>query len=338
MDEVPVLRILLALSACSGGGGAAPGGAPVPVQVQVVAPAPLDHAVDGDGTLSAIDSVAVRPETAGVVADVLFEDGESVRAGQPLVRLRANDAQATLLEARSKAQLATVALGRARALQARGEVAQADLDDAVANDGLARAAVQRAQESVRRTTIAAPFAGRVGLHGVSSGQVVDGTTVVVRIDRVDPVAVDVALPEGALSRVAPGQTASVTLQTESTPRTATVAYVSPRLDDSTRTVAVRLTLPNPDGVLRPGQSAHVHLVTDHVDAALLVPTQAVVESGGGPGVYVAGADQKAELRPVKLGTRGAEQVEVVDGVKAGDSVIVGGIARLRPGAAITVAP
>jgi RND family efflux transporter MFP subunit len=110
-----------------------------------------------------------------------------------------------------------------------------------------------------------------------------------------------------------------------------VSYVAPRVRDDSRTVDLRVAIGDAHAGLRPGMTAAVRIRTAEVDDAILVPTQAVVRSGDRASVWVVGSDGTAAPRPVELGERTADRVEVVSGLAPGDSVVVEGLARLRPG-------
>lgn len=323
---------LLLLACGSAPPATPPAPAPVPVQVETLAPASLDRTLQGVGTVAALQSVEIRPEVAGLVSAVLFTDGAQVPQDTPLVRLRDQDARAAVQEATARATLAELDLKRVAALAERGDAATAELDAAQAQRALTQAALARANEGLRRTLIRAPFAGALGKHEVSAGQLVDPSKRITTLEALDPIAVDLALPESALALVRPGLAATVTALGD--PQAATVSYVSPRVREDTRTVDVRVTLPNPERRLLPGQSATVLVVSETVPAAIEVPTQAVLQTAQGTAVYVYGDDNTAQLRPVQLGQRGEARVEVRSGLAAGDKVIVQGLARLRPGAPV----
>src|SRR5262245_57170663 len=123
------LALLGALVGCNGTDVAAPAGpAAVPVKVAVLVPTPLDRTIEATGTVETVESADIRPEIQGLVEEVLFEDGAVVKKGDPLVRLRPQDARAAHLDAEARAQLADVDLERAKTLFDRGDVARADLD------------------------------------------------------------------------------------------------------------------------------------------------------------------------------------------------------------------
>lgn len=338
MNAVLLVVMLVGCGGGSGGAGAPAGGAPVPVAVEPVVAAPLDRTVSATGTVEAVDSAELRPEAAGLVEAVLFTDGEAVTKGQPLVRLRSEDARAGLQDARARASLASVDLARQSALFDKGDLAKADLEKAVAADALARAAVTKAEEALRRTTIVAPFAGVAGRRDVSVGELVDPSRVITRVEGLGALVVDVALPETALATVAVGQAVAVEADAlGGAPLVGTVRYVAPRLREDTRTVDVRVGLDAPDPRLRPGMTATVSIVTAHLDAAVVIPAGAVVRSSSGNAVYVLQGDGTVAQKPVTTGERQGDRVEVVTGLAAGDTLVTEGFARLRPGAKVTVA-
>jgi membrane fusion protein (multidrug efflux system) len=320
------------LGGCGGETPSAPSPAPVPVRVEVASAASMGRFLEAVGVVAAVDSVEIRSEIVGLVESVHFTDGQAVRKGDPLVRLRDADARAAVLDADAQAVLAKLSLERTQALFERDDVAQAEVDRARADDALARAAVERAREALRRTTIVAPFDGVVGRRDVSPGQTVDTTRVLTRIEALDHLVVDLSLPEGDLARIAVGQAAEVDVGALGAAHlSGSVSYVAPRVRDDSRTVDLRVAIGDAHAGLRPGMTAAVRIRTAEVDDAILVPTQAVVRSGDRASVWVVGSDGTAAPRPVELGERTADRVEVVSGLAPGDSVVVEGLARSRPG-------
>lgn len=334
------LLLLVALLACGEAPAPAPAAAaapPVPVKVETLAPSPLERAIEATGVVSSADSAVIRPEVQGLVEAVLFEDGATVKKGQPLVRLRSADARAALMDAEARAKLAGLELERKRALVERGDAAKADLDRAEADLALARAAVLRAEEALRRTSIVAPFDGVTGLREVAVGELLDPSRRITRIEALDRLVVDLALAEGAIASVSTGQRTRVVL--DALPGRSfdgTVVYVAPRVSESTRTLDVRVALAEGASELRPGMTARARVLTAEVPDALLVPTESVVRAGGGMAVYVVSAEGAAELRPIRSGERTERRLEVVEGLAAGERVVVEGLARLRPGARVQV--
>lgn len=328
------LALTLALTPSCGGSAppaAAPAAAPVPVLIEVASPGSLDRGVDAVGVIAARESVEIRPETSGVIQSTSFEDGQEVKRGATLARLRDADQRAARLDASAREQLAKLELNRARALFERGDASKAELERAEASWTLAQAALNRADEALRRTVITAPFDGVLGVRLVSVGETVDASRVVARIDAIHQLVVDLSVPEDLVGRVAMGQQAEVRAEVlGDAPIAATVSYVAPRVREDTRTLDMRVSLPE-EPRLRPGMGVTVRVVTETVSGALRVPSQAVVPTGAGAALWIAAADDTSTLRPVKTGERSADRVEITEGLNAGERVIIEGLARLRPG-------
>ncbi len=328
---------LWSLFACSGSGAGKPSGpGPTPVRVEVVVPAAIERAVEAAGTVRSLESAELRAEVAGLVEAVVFTEGQAVAKGDVLVRLRTADAEAAVIEAEARVRMADEDLGRARALFEKGDLSRAELDRAEAAEGLARSAALRAAEGLRRCTLRAPFAGRVGRRAVSPGELVEAGRVLTSLEGLGELRVDVHFPEAELGRLALGVPAAITapaLPDAIFP--GAVAYLGAAVDEATRTVDVRLSVEDPAGLLRPGMSAEARLVVGETQGALLVPSEAVSPTAEGATVWVV-ADGKVARRGVTLGDRHAARVEVVAGLAAGEAVVVEGLARLREGAPVEV--
>lgn len=332
-----VLAAGLACGGRGGGGGAGPAPDPTtPVRVLRVAPTDTAWTLEGQGTVVAERSVVLKSEAAGLVSEVGFTHGDRVSAGAVLVRLVDGDARGAAAEAEAAVVLAEAQLGRTRALAERQNASPADLDRAAAEASLARARRDRARDAVRRTVVRAPFAGVVGLRGVSRGDLLQPGSVITTITDLSALSVDVAVSERELAGLAPGMAASVTVDAvPGLTQAAQVVFVSPELDRGTRTGVVRVALTDPDPAVRPGSTARVAFAGSTV-AALQVPTQAVLATARGSAVYVVDADGAAQLRPVVTADRDSASVRVVDGLVAGDAVVVEGLVRLRPGAKVRI--
>jgi membrane fusion protein, multidrug efflux system len=338
---VPLLAaaMSLALGACgkqaadSAAAGGPPGGMP-PMQVETVRvhAQRLPNQFETVGTLRADESVMLRPEVAGEIETIDFNEGERVAAGQvlftldsALVRAAANEAEANLVNARR-------AFARATDLAAKQLIAGADLDTKRAELAVAQARAASARTRLQKARITAPFAGVTGLRNVSAGDYVEVGQELVQLVRLDPIELDLRAPEVVLSSLAVGQTVLFGVDAYRDERfEAKVVAIAPTVDAGGRSVALRASLSNPDLKLRPGMSARVRITLSTSGSALLVPEQAVWPMGEQKTVFV--IDQgKAKQVPVELGTRLPGQVEVTSGLKDGDEVVVAGQLKLRDGA------
>ena len=329
----------LVLSACgdksAGGPGAGgpPGGMP-PAQVETmrVQPQSLPNQFETVGTLRADESVVVRPEVAGEIETIHFNEGERVAAGQALFTLDDALVRADLTEANANLQNARRAFTRATELAARQLIAGADLDTKRADLAVAEARAASARNRQSKTRITAPFAGVTGLRNVSAGDYVNVGQELVQLVRLDPIEIDLRAPEVVLSSLAVGQSVLFGVDAYRDERfEARVVAIAPTVDAGGRSVALRASLANPDLKLRPGMSARVRITLGTQGRALMVPEQAIWPMGEQKTVFVIDHG-KAKQVPVELGMRVPGQVEVRTGLKPGDEVVVAGQLKLRDGA------
>ncbi|WP_200769483.1 efflux RND transporter periplasmic adaptor subunit [Fontimonas thermophila] len=322
------------LAGCSGespGAAEAPARVTVPVEVHTVSARPLAHELVAVGSIRADESVVVRPEIAGRIAHIGFAEGQAVKAGQLLFALDDAIYRAELDQARASLVLAQRNFERATELFARKLVAQAERDQAAAAFDAAKAAMALAQARLDKTRILAPFSGVAGLRQVSPGDYVAPGQDLVHLQAMDRVKVDLRIDESALPMLRVGQTLAVEVDAYPGERFSGEVYaIDPRIADTTRSIALRARLPNPEGRLRPGQFARVRLVLGHKADAIVIPEQAIFPRGERQFVYVVD-DGSARLREIRVGLRIPGEAEVLDGLRAGERLIIAGLQRLSDG-------
>jgi RND family efflux transporter MFP subunit len=298
-------------------------------------------------------SSVVAGEIAGKVVSVDVQDGERVKRGDVLVRLRTqahellrNEAVARLEEAQARVALAESRLKRVRELFRSDTVSQQDLDDAVSEDtawrereAQNRAQIDQLDLTLELLNVRAPFDGvvtrkltEVGQWIVSGGPVVD----MVSLDRLE-VRVDV--PERYFGALHKGVTAGMTF--ESLPGvtlTGTVNRIVPNIEDPARTFPVKISIADEGGRLAVGLLASVALPLGGARQATIVPKDAIVRSGPGEVVYRIGTDGTAEMVAVTTGAGSGEWIAVTGGLTAGDKIVVRGNERLAPGQAVEGSP
>lgn len=322
-----------------------PGGPPG-VEITKVRTARLQDDAQAVGTLRSRQSVTLKPETAGRVARIAFNDGAPVRRGQLLVQLEDSLQRAELSQAQAQLSIAEANLKRNRELVAQNFVAQRVVDESAAALQVAQAQVALAQARLQRMRITAPFDGTLGLRSINLGQYVGAGDDLVNLEDTSQLTVDFRLPERYQDRVAPGQAVQVTLDAlPGRSFTARVLAVDPLLDANGRSLSVRAVMPADSATdLRPGMFARVLVVFSVNDTALVVPEEALVPQAGKQFVVVLdeqgqGDAKKLVSRRVEVATgvrRGAE-VQIVRGLAAGDTVVVAGQQRLqRDGTAVRV--
>ena len=323
-----------------GGGPGGPGGGMPPASVETVRVVRqmLPNRFDTVASLRADQSITLRPEVAGQVKSVGFADGDPVRAGQVLFALDAALTQAELNEANANLGNSQRAYTRAKELADKQLIARADLDKAQAALAVDQARAASARTHVDKTVLRAPFSGVAGLRKVNAGDYVSAGQDLVDLVRLDPLELDLRAPEVVLATLAVGQ--KVDFAVDTFPKeifNATVVAIAPTVDAGGRSVALRARFDNPQRKLRPGMSAQVQIVLDTNASALLVPEQAIWPTGEQKNVYMV-VDGKAKLVPVTLGVRRPGFVEVTNGLKEGDVVIVSGQLKIGDGAPVKAVP
>jgi membrane fusion protein, multidrug efflux system len=316
-----------------------PGAAPPATVVEAVktASAPMPQMITAVGSLRSDESITVRPEVAGRISVIGFQEGQRVAKGSTLVKLDPAINAAELQQARANLTLARSKFDRAVDLSKSNFISGQAKDEAENNLKVAEAAVQLAEAKLAKTEIKAPFSGIIGLRVVSVGDYVKEGADVVNLESIDPLKVDFRVPETYLKQVQVGQSLQVTL--DAVPGKTfegRVFALNPLVDASGRAIVIRAIVRNPDTSLRPGMFARVRLITRNDAEALVVPEQAIVPLGDEQYVFRI-ADGKAARVKVDVGQRRDGKVEVVRGLNAGDVVVTSGQLKIRDGSAVKVA-
>lgn len=370
----PLLLAALLLAACGPAPqGGFHGFPPAAVTTLTLQPKSFPVSYEYVGQTAGSKDVEVRARVTGILERRLYNEGAAVKAGQPLFVIdpKPLEAQADAAEAevaRAQAQLAwnEREYARLKPLAERRAVGQKEADDAAANTDLARASLKAAQARLAEvrlnlgyTRVNAPISGLSGRASKSEGSLVSANeTLLTTISQVDPIWVpfnvsenerlllDKAVAAGRL--VLPKDNAydvTVKLSDGSTfPRKGRINFADTRVNPSTGTYEMRAEIANTDLALKPGQFVRVQLNGAVRNNAIAVPQVAVLDGPQGKFVYVPAKDKDgkdvAAVRPVTLGewveVDGANFWIVESGLKAGDTVIVDGIAKLQPGGGIVL--
>ncbi len=332
----------------------------VPVRVATAQREDLVLRLKALGTVTPLNTVTVRSRVEGELVRVAFEEGQLVAAGDLLAEIdprsfRVRLAQAQGTQQQNLAELANAQsdLARYRELQGKGYVSgqQLGTQEALVRQYEARrqadqAAVDDARLQLTYTRILAPFGGRIGLRSVDVGNLVrsgdaDG---IATITQMAPISVLFTIPETELPAVLEAVRAERALTVEAWDReerrqlaTGTLTSLDNRIDTSTGTLRLRAGFDNVDESLYPNQFVNVRLQVSSTDS-IVIPNAAVQFGAKGNFVYVVGDDNKIAVRPLKLGAADGERVAVLDGIAAGERVVLEGLDRLREGATVEIVP
>lgn len=315
----------------AGGGGAA---AAIAVVTETLAVGEWRDSLEALGTAKANESVTLTAKVTETVVKVNFEDGDFVEEGRLLVDLSGRAEVAALEEAQAAYTEALQAYRRQVDLVQQGTLSKSTLDSLVAGRDAAKARMEAIRARLADRVIAAPFAGLLGFRQVSQGTLVTPGTPIATLDDIDRIKLDFSLPELNLASVQPGMT--IRARSAAYPGRdfeGEVKVVGSRVDPVTRSVMVRAELANPERILRPGMLLTVKLSLPPRQA-LSLPEIALMQVGSAQSVFRVDAEGVVQQVPVRAGARHAGRVEILEGLAAGERVVVEGIVKLRPGARV----
>lgn len=319
-------------------GSVAAGGTPqakaVAVETAKVRAARTSTDIRAIGSLQSDETVQLAPEIAGRVLEIDFIEGTKVKSGDVLVRLDDALARAEVKDAEARLSFAEANNERARQLSRTGNVTERSRDEAVTNLETARAAVELARTRLDKHLLRAPFDGTAGVRRVSVGAFVAVGTPVVNIEKIDRLKVDFTVPEIYLTAISAGQTVDVIV--DAIPGRVfegKIYAIDPQIDVNGRALKVRAVIDNEDLVLRPGLFARVLIKGAVKRDVVMVPESAILPRAGEHFVFRVEEGTAKQVR-VKLGERSGGEVEIAEGLAAGDTVVTAGQHKLRDGAAV----
>ena len=358
----------VAVAGCGGGSkpGGPAGGAPPPAEVAVVTVALQDAPLITElpGRVEASRVAQVRARVTGIVLERRFREGSDVKAGQVLFRIdpapyeaAVDSARATLARAQANVMQTTSQATRFKPLREANAISQQDYVNAQAAQAQSEADVLAAQASLRTAqlnlgyaTVTAPISGRIGRALVSEGALVSQAeaTQLALIQQIDPVFVNSTQAVAEVARLrarnggaAPAESAPVRIVLDDgseLPQRGRMLFSDLSVDPTSAQITLRTEVANPQARLLPGMYVRTRLLQGQISGAVLLPQQAVTRGASGDTVMVVGEGGKASARPVRIGGSSGSSWIVLEGLKAGEQVVVEGFQKMRPGAPVKPVP
>ncbi|KQB99979.1 efflux RND transporter periplasmic adaptor subunit [Pedobacter sp. Hv1] len=318
------------------GGKDGKGGAPgMTVEGIVVETTSFNSDLEISGSIEANESVVLRSEVSGLVTGIFFKEGSNVNKGAVLVKINDRDIQAQLRDALTKQELSATNENRAKQLLQKDAISQEEYDTALA--GLkslqAQAALIRAQ--LAKTSLIAPFSGKIGLRSISVGDYLTSSTVIANLLSTNPIKVNFSVPERYVGQIKMNSEISFTTDASGKVYKGKVFAIEPGINQQTRTLQIKALAPNASGELIPGSFAKIKLALSTLPNAILIPTQAIIPVLKGKMVYIS-KDGKAKQVKVEAGTRTADRIVITSGLSVGDTVLTTGAMSLKPDAPVKV--
>lgn len=308
---------------------------PVQVEMNVVTPKSLVNSVSASGTIMASEKAELRPEISGRIISINFNEGESVRKDKLLVKINDSELQAQLK--RNEAQgllLANDEVQKRKLLEIKA-ISNDEYDIAKSQLMVNMADRQLIIAQISKTEIYAPFNGKIGLRAISPGNFITSNTLIATIQQIDPIKIEFDVPEKYNVHIKPGIEISFGTDGSDSLFFAKVYAIESSITTETRTLKVRAICSNPNNILKPGSFARINMILEKFQDALVVPSEAVMTALTENMVFVC-KNGKAVLTKVKPGIRTEHEIQIVEGIKPGDSLIVTGLLQLTNGSSVVL--
>jgi membrane fusion protein (multidrug efflux system) len=308
---------------------------PITVSGTVVHLQTFDNNLSLSGSIEANEQVEIRSEVSGIVKNIYFQEGSNVTKGQVLFKVNDIELKAQLAQAKTKESLASENERRAKLLLQKEAISQEEYDVARADYQSAKAQSQLIQAQIEKTSVRAPFSGKIGLRSISPGTYVTPTLLVAKLVNSGELKITFSIPEKYASQVKKNATITFKVTGSNQSYSAKIYAIEPEVEIATRTLKVRALANNKNGKLLPGTFADVQLPLDIIKDAVVIPTEAIIPVQNGKKVFIANKGMAKEVI-VETATRTDASILVLSGLKVGDTVLTSGVMSLKDESPIVV--
>ncbi len=291
--------------------------------------------IEVPGNIVATEVAEIHPELSGRIVQLNVAEGKYISKGTVLAKLYDGDLRAQLNKVQIQLALAQKTEERqAQLLKIQG-ISQQDYDISLLQVNSLKADIGILETSISKTVVRAPFSGKLGLKNISPGAYVSPASIIAVINQTNQLKLDFTVPEKYIDKIKTGQSVTFTFEGSRKQLGAKVIATESNINESTRSLTVRASVTGKDNGLLPGSFAKVQLSFDPDTNALLIPTQAVLPQARGKKVilYKGGT---AIFADVTTGVRDSARVQIIDGLKAGDTILVTGLLSVRPEAKVQI--
>ncbi|MFA6923585.1 MAG: efflux RND transporter periplasmic adaptor subunit [Bacteroidales bacterium] len=285
--------------------------------------------IEASGTLLSAEQVNLQSEISEKVIKINFKEGSFVNRGAILVKLNDDELQAQLRKLIIQKQVAEATEQRLKQLLSMNGIGQQDYDNALLQLNNIKADIDIVQTQIEKTEIKAPFSGRIGFRNVSIGAYISPGTVISSIQQTDSLKIDFFIPEKYSQIVNAGDKVRFKIDAYNDEFTGKVYAIESKIDEATRSIQVRAIFNNEKAKLQPGTFAKVFLDLKDIPETIMIPTQSIIPEAKGKKVVVC-KNGKALFKTVVTGIRSESEVQILEGLEVGDTVVTTGILYLKP--------
>ena len=305
-------------------------GGKLSVEGVIIKSSKLDNKLTVTGSVLPNESLEIKSEISGKITAIKFKEGNKVSKGDLLLQINDDEIAAQLEKQRYNRKLNEDNEFRQRKLLEKDAISQEEYDNALNRLNTTTADIKLLEAQLSKTRISAPFDGVIGLRYVSEGAYLSPSAIIATLYNISPAKIEFAIPGRYSTQVAQGKKIYFSIENDLTVYQGEVYAIEPRIDPATRTLKIRALAANKKGILLPGQFVKVELVLQSMSDAILVPTEAVIPEQNGKMVFILEAG-KAKGVKIETGIRTENSLQVLSGLKPGDTLLTTGILQLRPG-------
>ncbi|HET9058040.1 MAG TPA: efflux RND transporter periplasmic adaptor subunit [Chitinophagaceae bacterium] len=315
---------------------AKPAGAqPIRAEAFIVLPAAITENIETPGSLLPYESTELHTEVSGRVVSINFKEGGYVNKGALLVKLFDDDLQAQLHKLNVQLQIAEKTLERQQELLKINGISQQEVDLSSLQVSNIKADIELLKTNIGKTQLRAPFNGRIGLRNISLGAYITPQTVISSLQQIDNLKMEFSVPEKYGSKIKEGMEVSFSIQGSLRKYQAKIIATENMVNETSRSLKVKAVVMQKDKAILPGVFAKVILNFGQNSKALLIPTQAIIPQARNKKVIIY-RNGIAKFEIVETGLRDSARIEVISGLKTGDTIITTGLLAIKPEGKVTI--
>lgn len=307
----------------------------LPVEIILAKTKLLSADIEVPGTILANESTEIRPEVSGRLVQLNVREGSFVSNGALLAKLYDGDLQAQMRKLEVQLKIAEQTENRQGQLLKIQGISQQEYDISLLQVHNLKADIDIISEAIRKTEIRSPFSGKIGLRNISPGAYITPATIITTISQVNQLKIQFNIPEKYGAQLKNGQNISFTIDGTLKKFTASVIASEVKIEENTRSLAIRALINNSDPVLIPGAFAKVRVVLGKNENAIMIPNEVILPQGREKLIYLYSGG-KALQKAITTGVRDSSNIEVLSGLNVGDSVITTGLLYLKPGGDVKI--
>ena len=308
---------------------------PIDVNGIVLKQQPLENQITSTGSLLANEEVEIRSEVPGRIISINFDEGSFVKKGTLLVKINDDELQAQLKKLLLDEKLAKEDVYRKENLLAIKAVSQEELDKSQNQLGVIQAQIELVTSQLSKTSIFAPFDGKIGLRSVSAGGYISSLMLIARMQETNPMKIEFTIPEKYIGMVHEGTPVQFNIDGIDSTFSGKIYATEPKIDVATRTMMVRARCSNNGNILLPGAFARIKIILQRIPDALVLPSEALIPDIRGEKVLTLSKGQVKSVY-VKTGIRNEHDVQILEGLNQNDTIITTGFLQLKDNAKVNV--